>query len=194
MAKHKVAEKLVTPVGEARYAWLDKPDSSPMGKNKYKCAIVLDKGVPDNDAFAKKLNDLHKSVKGKRDKAPVKDGDVMAEDNAEKYEWARGKWVITAKSKEKVKVVDSAKRPTASARSGDLIRLAIYVQDYDHEGSTGVTVYLNAVQLLERRNFGRDDSDAFDDLSDKYKPDSDDFDGGSAEGGGASGEDDDGDY
>lgn len=175
----KVKESLITPAGVLAWAWLSKPDTSPLGKNKYKTAILLPKGVPANDALAEKLNALHKSVKGKRDKAPVKDGDLYVEDApdaeaAKKREAFRGHWFLTAKSnkgpKEQngLRLVDAGKKPLAAApNSGDFAKLAIYATDYAQDGSTGVTLYLNAVQLLERRNLGRGD-DGFGDESETY--------------------------
>jgi len=174
----KIKESIITPAGVLAWTWLEKPDTSPMGKNKYKTAILLPKGVPANDALAEKLNALHKQVKGKRDKAPVKCGDAYIEDapdaeTATKREAFRGHWFFTAKSNKGPKddkglrLVDAGRRPLAKApSSGDLAKLAIYATDYAQDGSTGVTLYLNAVQLLERRNHGRDDG--FGDESDNY--------------------------
>lgn len=196
---NKVKENMVTPAGTLRWTWLDKPDSSPKGKNKFKTAIVLDKdNGGKNDALAKKLLDLHKSVKGKRDKAPVKDGDAMAEDD-QKNEWARGKWVMTAKSKDRPQCVAANRTPLAKVpNTGDLAKLVIYVTDYDVDGSTGVAALLNGVQLLERRNKGRDVSSMFEDESDEYgtdtaEADTTERDGeGEGEGGDSGGSD--GDY
>jgi hypothetical protein len=164
--KTQILEKIVTPVGTAKWAWLEKPDTSEFGKNKYKCALVLDKGDAKAEALVKKLRDLHKQHKGKADASPVKDGDAMAEDN-EKNESLRGKWLISAKSSNAPGLVDSAKKKLAKApRSGDLVKLAVALASYDTGANKGVTLYLNAVQLLERR--AQDGADMFEDESENF--------------------------
>lgn len=169
----KVKENIVTPPGTFKWTWLDKPDTSPKGKNKYKTAIILpkDNGGP-NDTLAKKLNDLHKSVKGKQDKRPAKDGDAMVEDDS-KNEWARGAWVITAKTKDKPALVaaDGKTKLAASPKTGDFGRLICFATDYDADGSTGVSLYLNGVKLLKRNNLGRDLGDTGGDESGEYGSD-----------------------
>ena len=167
----KVTENIVTPAGTFKWTWLDKPDTSPKGKNKFKTAIILtkDNGGP-NDTLAKKLNDLHKSVKGKTDKRPAKDGDAMVEDDS-KNEWARGSWVITAKTKEKPKMVAADGKTVLAQppRTGDFGRLICYATDYDADGTTGVSLYLNGVKLLKRNNTGgRDLGDVGGDESGEY--------------------------
>lgn len=149
--KVNVVFKGVTPAGIGSWLWVDKPDNSEYGKGKYKAALKLAKGDEKNDAFARKLIDLHKAAKGKKDTCPVKDGDAMAEDN-DKREAMRGYWVLSAKSKNKPDQIDAKKVPLkATAKSGDYIKLAIAAAEFDTGANKGVTLYLNALQLLERR-------------------------------------------
>lgn len=200
----KVTETIFTPPGTLVWAYLDKPDTSKQGKNKFKSSLALDKGVKANDALVKKLNDLHKSVGGKRDKQPVKDGDAYIEDApdaeaAQKREWARGKWIIGGKSKDKPKVVaaDGKTQITVAPNSGDYGRLSLYATDYDVDGSKGVACYLNGVQLLERRNHGRDGTAGFGDMSDEYSNDTAEAatrDGTGDDDGSSDGDGDGGDY
>ncbi|AMR79426.1 ssDNA-binding protein [Cupriavidus nantongensis] len=181
--KSKIIEKAVTPKGTLIYAWVDKPDNSEYGKGKYKCGILLEKGVKANDEFAKKLNSLHKAAKGKSDARPAKDGDELAEDN-EKKEKLRGFWVITAKSQNKPsqKAADGKTDLKETARSGDFGRLSVAIAEYDAGANKGVTLYLNGLKLLERR--------AGHDLG--FEDESDDYENDAAEGSDTS-EDDDGD-
>ena len=166
--KTNVVFKGITPAGIATWAWLDKPDNSEYGKGKFKCALKLEKGDEKNDAFARKIIDLHKAAKGKKDTVPVKDGDAMAEDN-EKRESMRGFWVLTAKTNKKPDQVDAKKKPLAqTARSGDLVKLNIAAAEFDTGANKGVTLYLHAVQLLERRALSA--ADAFDE-EDEYAAD-----------------------
>jgi hypothetical protein len=149
--KVNVVYKGVTPAGVFAWAWVDKPDNSEYGKGKYKCALKLAKGEGKNDEFARKLIDLHKAAKGKKDTCPVKDGDAMAEDN-DKREGMRGFWVLSAKSKNKPDQIDAKKVALkATAKSGDFGKLAIAAAEFDTGANKGVTLYLNALQLLERR-------------------------------------------
>jgi hypothetical protein len=172
-AKTKIIEKIVTPAGTAKWAWLEKPDTSEYGKNRYKCALVLDKGDDAVEALVKKLRDLHKQHKGKADTSPVKDGDAMAEDD-EKHEALRGKWLISAKSNRApgLRNSDPKKKLAKAPRSGDLVKLAVAVASYDTGANKGVTMYLNAVQLLERRE--QDGADMFEDESSKFEPEAED--------------------
>ncbi|WP_179255420.1 ssDNA-binding protein [Burkholderia sp. HI2714] len=164
----------MTPKGVFQYAWLDKPDNSEYGKGKFKCAILLEQGVAENDAFAKKLNELHKAAKGKNDAKPAKDGsalaDAAAEDGNDKKERLRGFWVITAKSKQKPeqKAADGKTTLKESAKSGDYGRMSVAAAEYDTGSNKGVTLYLNGIKLLERRA----QSDlGFEDESEDYEND-----------------------
>lgn len=164
--KSKIVGKFVTPKGTFKYAWLAKPDNSEYGKGKFKCAILLEQGVKENDDFAKKLNDLHKAGKGKADARPAKDGSALAdaamEEGNDKKESLRGHWVITAKSKQKPeqKAADGKTDLRETAKSGDYGRMSIAASEYDTGSNKGVTLYLNGIKLLERRaqsNLGFED-------------------------------------
>ncbi|QNK67700.1 ssDNA-binding protein [Variovorax sp. PAMC26660] len=95
----------------------------------------------------------------------------MAEDN-EKREGMRGYWVLSAKSKNKPEQVDSKKAPLkASAKSGDFGKLSIAAAEFDTGANKGVTLYLNALQLLERRAASAvDDFDEEDEFDGDTKP------------------------
>lgn len=175
--KTEILEQLATPKGTAKYAWLDKPDNSEYGKGKFKCWVLLEKGVEVNDKFAQKIKDLHKQCKGKSDSCPVKDGDEMAEENS-KLEAFRGFWAVKSSTKKKPALKNPANKTLVgpAPRSGDLVRLALAAAKFDTGANKGCTLYLNAVQLLERRT--QDGSNLFDDESGEYDlPDTDD-DGG----------------
>ncbi|QPC30484.1 DUF2815 family protein [Caldimonas thermodepolymerans] len=168
----KTVEKGVTPRGTFQWAWLDKPDTK-FDKSKYKVTIILEKGVPENDAFAKRLNDLHKAAKGNAEHRPAKDGDALAEDD-EKKERFRGHWVVTFKTKNKPELRGPGGKNDVLAvapRSGDYGRVAYAVAE-SGQGSAyrGVILYLNAVQLLERRAVSSG-ADMFEDESDEFGPD-----------------------
>jgi hypothetical protein len=169
--KSKIVHKAVTPVGTATWVNIETPDTSKLGKNKYKCGLMMPKGVADVEALVALLKDEHKKAGGKGSRSPVKDGDAMAEEDAEKYERFRGSYVITAKSKAKPGVVGprggAGQQLQQAPGSGDLIRLAIAVGTYQGDEGDGVTLYLNGVQVLERRAMVG--TTAFDDLSSTYQ-------------------------
>jgi hypothetical protein len=163
--KTKIVYKGATPPGLFTWLWVEKPDNSEYGKGKFKAALRLKKGEAGNDAYARKIIDLHKAAKGKAGTCPVKDGDKMAEEN-DKREAMRGFWVVSAKSKNKPEQVDVKNTPLkATAKSGDFGRLAIAASEFDTGANKGVTLYLNALRLLERRatsavdDFGDEDGD-----------------------------------
>lgn len=159
--------KGATPAGILTWAWLEKPDTK-FGKSQFKAALRLEKGVKANEDFVKKINDLHKSVKGKTDQRPFKDGDAMAEDN-EKRENLRGFWVCTFKSKNKPEQMDAKRNPLkVTARSGDLAKISFSLVGMDTGTFKGATAYLNKVMLLERR---ANDDDGFGDGDPDYEAD-----------------------
>ena len=160
--------KGATPAGLLTWAWLEKPDTK-FGKSQYKSAIRLKKGEKVNDDFVKKVNDLHKSVKGKADQRPFKDGDAMAEDSeGGKRDNLRGYWVMTFKSKNKPEQLDAKRNELkVSARSGDLAKISFSLVGMDTGTFKGATAYLNKIMLLERLST---DDDGFGD-NDEYEAD-----------------------
>lgn len=168
----QIYESGISPEGVGIYVWLEKPDTK-FGKSQFKTGLVLDKGTKANDEFAKKLNALHKAAGGKKSQNPVKDGDDIADDN-DKKENLRGKWVVQFKSKNKPTLVDAKKNSLAvPPRSGDLLRVAYSVKGMQGDGDAGykgAVLYLNKVQLLERRNHGNSGPDF--DEADGYEADS----------------------
>jgi hypothetical protein len=167
----KIIEKGVSPAGIFQWTWLDKPDTK-FDKTQYKNTLCLPKGSEAGDAFAKKLNDAHKAAKGKAEHRPAKDGDAMAEDD-EKKERFRGFWVITFKTKNKPELRGPKGKNDVLAvapRSGDFGKVAYAIGQMSEGTFKGVTMYLNAVQLLERRSTSGG-ADGFDDESDEYGED-----------------------
>lgn len=167
----KIIDKGVTPAGAFQWAWLDKPDTK-FDKTQYKVTLLLPKGEATGDAFAKKLNEAHKAAKGKTEHRPAKDGDALAEDD-EKKERFRGHWVITFKTKNKPDLRGPKGKSDVLAvapRSGDFGKVAYAIGQMTEGTFRGVTLYLNAVQLLERRASGNG-ADAFGDESEEYGED-----------------------
>ncbi len=147
----------ISPEGVAAYTWLDKPDTR-FDKNKYTVTLVLPKGVKENDEFVKAIKAAHAEAGSGKDEGPAKDGDKRKEDEF------NGKWTIIFNTKDTPKQVDALKAELPagqSARSGDLVRIAFNPATYDGFGG-GITLYLNAVQIIDKRapGAGVDDFDA----------------------------------
>ena len=155
--------KGISPSGVAAFAWLNKPDTK-FDKNKYTITLVLEKGNKENDEFVKAIQAAHAAAGSGKDEGPAKDGDKRKEDAF------NGKWTVVFNSKNRPNQVDAlkAKLPqnkdgtyVSSARSGDLVKIAFNPATYDGFGG-GITLYLNAVQIIDKRatGAGADDFDA----------------------------------
>lgn len=166
-------ETIVSPTGVAAYSWLTKPDTA-FGQNHFKVTLMLDKADKAAADFVKKVNKAHASfANGKSTKSPIKDGDESGKDGQE------GKWIFTAKTQYSPKLVDTQRQqlPENSApMSGDLIRVAMGLAQYDTGANAGVSLRLKAVQLVEKRNTGGDVGDVFDDIDGFVAKETDDFD------------------
>ncbi|MBP5855701.1 DUF2815 family protein [Marivibrio halodurans] len=110
------------------------------------------------------LNDLH--AKGKKSKNPLfKDGDEYDDEKSEFH----GHWLLECRSAFQPKMVDKKRNSLEDTdtriMAGDLAKFRITMIPYDGFGG-GVTRYLDAVQLIEKRNGGSDAADDFDDEDD----------------------------
>lgn len=158
----------VTPAGVLAYAWIDKPDTGKRySDDKYKATILLPKDGEGNFAigkekFAGTVKEFVQKLVKIGGKKLIKDGDAHAEEK-DKPEFA-GHYMLQAKTKNKPTLVDAKRKPLPSSvkvMSGDVAKLAITINEYE-EGK--FNVYLNAVQLIEKRaRSGFDAEDAFDD-------------------------------
>jgi hypothetical protein len=175
--------KQVTPKGIAALANIDTPHTK--GKyadNKYKVTLKLEKGVEANDNFVEHLRSLAKEA-GEKQKAawgkkklevfdPIKDGDDSD------YEGDAGFWLVKFKSKNKPDRRDAARKPlpkSVKIFGGDVIKVAFGTRPFNEpvQGKGGISLYLNAVQLLEKNAaYG---GDAFDE-EEGYRADESDFD------------------
>ena len=153
----KKAETIISPQGVAAYAWVHKPDTKFDDEGKFKVDLVLDKKEIDDKAkaFLKMLSS--------KDKKLVKDGDKHKSGENGENPFA-GKWHVTFKSSYAPDLRDAAKQKLPAdvkVYSGDVIRVAFSMAEYEGFGG-GYTLYLNAIQLIEKRNFGNAAGDAFD--------------------------------
>ncbi len=162
--------KLRTPKGQFQWAYLNKPDDS-FNKSVYRTTIYfLDKKDPEYIAFIASLKRLAKEYAGivgkpiKKISIPVK---VATEKMAEQAGVPVGTPMIEAKTKAvtaegatrgPVPVFDAKGQKDMSLQvfGGDIGRMEITVSGYDSAPpiGTGLTLYLNAVQLLKSMGRG----------------------------------------
>ena len=174
--KKKKSEVLVSPLGIAAYCYLNKPDTGrKYSDDKYKATIKFPKEGADNQAeinkFVKKINKLHEATKpkGMGNESPIKDGD---EKDDEQF---HGHWYMRAKSDYQPSLVGKGRKKlprNVNIFSGDIIRMAIAAAPYKNGNNRGLTLYLNAVKLIEKLNAGFDGAEAFDEDDDEgFDPD-----------------------
>lgn len=159
-----MAKKLVTPSGIAAYAHIAHPDTKGQyADNKYKVTLKLKKGDKAVEEFVGKIHEALKEAQSEQTEAwkkkklevfdPVKDGDDK--EDADKKGMA-GFWLVTFKSKHQPKVVDSKRKPVGKSVTvfgGDVIKVAFGMSPFEKpvQGKGGLTLYLNAIQLLDKR-------------------------------------------
>lgn len=185
--KKKPIKSVRTPLATAAFAWIHKPDTGKeYSDNKYKVTLVFDADEDLNDLRAAAewvAKETFPDIPFDEIAMPFKDGDEIADAAKKKgkdKEEFRGKVLLISKTKEKPKVVDSKRKPLpkgVECRSGDLIKAVIAASGYkttdtvidkktkkkETIDSYGVNFYLNAVQLIEKRNMGAGGADMFDD-------------------------------
>jgi hypothetical protein len=154
--------KLVTAKGLAHFAYIDKPDTEGQySDGKFKVTVSF----PADHPFVAELNTKVEKLMSEQWGAsvpasahnPVKVGD---ETNMESM---HGRVFIRAKSNKAPIAVDAQKGKLPSGVTvfgGDTIKAAITLAVYDG-AQKGVTAYLDAVQLIEKRGSGDAAADVF---------------------------------
>lgn len=147
--------RMATAKGMAHFAYIDKPDSGrEYSDDKFKVTISFDAADP----FVKQLEDKvdallaeHFGTKIPRNiHHPVKDGDDTSIDALQ------GRVFIRAKTVKKPMLVDAKNQPVPegiTVFSGDIIRAGITLAVFDG-AQKGVTAYLDAVKIIEKRAGG----------------------------------------
>ena len=155
-AKRKI-HKLITPPAVSAYAWLSKPDEDQQfSDGKYKVTLLLKKTDKDTKKF---LADLKKKADAAASEEwsevpddmilPYKDGD---EKDREDFQ---GRWMLTAKTKFRPGMYDSATAPLKEGeepRSGDIVRISFKLYPYHNTRGHGISAQLVNVQLIDKRN------------------------------------------
>jgi hypothetical protein len=182
--------KFVSPIGIAKFAWLNKPDDK-FGKEEFKVRVVIE----DNEANREWCEKVFEAGKAEAKKAGVKlkkaakspfnypedqdEDDYVAEegkDHPKLDEDHQGAIFFEAKTQFQPGLIDSARQSLpddVQIRGGDKIRVKIELNPYEGFGS-GVSLRLKTAQLVEKNTSfsgGGADTDGFDDVEDGYVAD-----------------------
>lgn len=157
---------MLTPIAPAWFSHVQAPDTR-FGKEnaKFKSGIVLTE--QEAKAFVGGANAawesaVERGLKNEKAKAQhikkfekLRTADLMDEilkPHTDKEGNETGSYILEAKSKNQPKVVDSKKNPyTGEIYLGDMVRLSVGFNPWVVGANCGIAVYLNAVQLVERK-------------------------------------------
>ena len=177
MADKKKPDNITTPVGVAKYPRLNKPETEVNGKAldkpRYKVTLVLDESDAGVSELKERLEKLHAEAVAVAEAARKKDPKRKAKqlvvnptikphlnDEGEEVE---GKFEITAKTSAEtkdgtpktVRMFDAKGKPVkAKVGGGSRIKLSLTPDGYDSNLGAGLSLYLNAVQIIELKEFG----------------------------------------
>ena len=170
MAEKK--EKIVTPIGFAKWAWLNKPKQflddkgKPKGDPKYQIEIYFDPADPDWKALAgglqKMINDV--PVQLDAEKKPMKK-QALFKKEMDANDQHTGRFFITFKTSDKFKpgIFDKYGRKMDEATAignESKVRINYSPSTYTAFGG-GVNLYLNAVQVLELVEYQAHSAESF---------------------------------
>jgi hypothetical protein len=176
MSEKKKLEKITTPIGVAKYPRLNKPETEINGtpcEPRFKITLVLDekdKGVPELKAHLEKLHaeavavaEKKRKADPKRAKKPLKVNDVIKPHLDDEGNEVEGKFEITAKTNAEtkdgtpktVRMFDAKGKPVkAKVGEGSRVKVSVSPDGYDSNLGAGLSLYLNAVQIIELCEFG----------------------------------------
>lgn len=184
MSEKKKYENLTTPSGIAKFPRLNKPETEVNGqtldKPRFKVTLIMDEADEGVTAFKADLDKRHAAaiaVAEKKKKADPKRAkkqlvinppyrDHLDEDGNP----VEGKFEVTAKtSAEKddgtpktVKMFDAKGKPTkANIGGGSKLKLNVTPGAYDSNLGAGLSLYLNAVQILALEEFSGGNAKSF---------------------------------
>ncbi len=166
--KKRTFIKMTTPVGRAAYAWLNKPDAKfNPDKPVYKLTLLVPEG-PEADAFEQKIVEAGKAAAEKDGVKLKKNFGIPVkryEDDENPKEEFKGFVRFSFKSPKKPLVIDSKKNPLPEdvfVMSGDDVRASVSVAAWASALGSGLSVYMNGVQLIAKNATGGGSSGDFD--------------------------------
>lgn len=155
--------RIVTAKGLAHFSYVNKPDTEGQySDGKYKITVSFPADSEFVSTLEEKVDALLKEQYGsnipRNVHSPVRIGD---ETNMESM---AGRVFIRAKSAKQPVVVDAQKQPLPEGLTvfgGDTVKVAMTLAVYEAGTSKGVTAYLDAIQLIEKRSNGSSGADMF---------------------------------
>lgn len=166
--KKRTFIKLTTPVGRAAYAWLNKPDAKFNPERPvYKITLLVPEG-PEADALEQKIVEAGKTA-AEKDGVKLKKNFGLPikryEDDENPKEEFKGLVRFSFKSPKKPLQIDSKKNPLPEdvfVASGDDVRASISVAAWASPLGSGLSLYLNGVQLIAKNSTAGGSSGDFD--------------------------------
>lgn len=141
---------LLSPYAEALFPHLTSPDTyrARNGEGRYNVSLVLDPKVPEHARFLQELEETGKFLVGEKVELPIKD-------HLDRSGLATGKKTVKCSSKYAPKLYDRFNQPLPEGvviSSGSVI--AVSVKPTAYQDKTGISLYLQAVQVKEIRERG----------------------------------------
>jgi|GEM_PF-1920440 len=163
MSEKEKKERKVTPIGEAKWAYLDKPKPAfadpktgkSKGEPKYQIDVVFDPKDPEWGAWGRNLSEAIKAMGGSQ--SPIKKEFNQNDEHT-------GRYYVTFKTSDKFqpKVFDKAGNILEGVKigNGSKVRVSYIENEYTAFGG-GINLYLNAVQVIELVEFGNYTAEAY---------------------------------
>ncbi|MCP4899861.1 MAG: hypothetical protein GY906_23075 [bacterium] len=168
MAQEKL-ETATTPMGEAAFCHIHKPDKKIWNKRRkafvetddkdkwrFKSSILLDKGTAANEEFVADLISRHEKAGGEGLPSSLRDGDVKPKKKKgedQKDAPFPGQYEVRLKSKwpPALLLTNGDELPQRiKMKAGDTIAAVIAFDESDTEIYTGLVLYLNALVLVKK--------------------------------------------
>tara|TARA_R100000664_G_C2756610_1_gene144562 strand:- start:1718 stop:2269 length:552 start_codon:yes stop_codon:yes gene_type:complete len=135
--------KITTPLGIAKWPWLTKADTKFNADGVYKTDLLLSSG--ETKSIAGQLKAFYeRHFPNKKGKMPYK---KEVDDTGKET----GNYIFKFKSKNKPAVFDASGKPMQDVNvfGGSKIKVSATASPYNAAGNQGVTLYLNAVQVID---------------------------------------------
>jgi hypothetical protein len=152
--------KFISSTGRAQYVWLNQPDVAFGGEPKYKTNLIVDNSR-ELEQLCKEIAEKEFGAKASRSRMPFD----IDEDT--------GETVIKIKSKYAPAFFDATGQPLVGKQvpklyAGSIIRVGGYAAPYSVSGSTGISLQLTKVQVIEPAQSNSEGGDGFDAVEGGY--------------------------
>lgn len=157
MSEKEKKERKITPIGEAKWAHLDKPKPPFQGKGdpKYMIDVVFDPKDPEWAEWGKALSEAVKKIGGKQ--SPLKK-------ELDSNDAPTGRYYVTFKTSDKFqpRIFDKYGKVVEGVKIGNSSKVKVaYIENEYTSFGGGINLYLNAVQVIELVEFGSYTADSY---------------------------------